>query len=57
MGLVYIGCNVKGKITVCEYHFSGSRNKVRESAVAAALTLMRRCILEYISDTTFRKKS
>ncbi len=57
VGLVYIGCNVKGKITVCEYHFSGSRNKVRESAVAAALTLMRRCILEYISDTTFRKKS
>lgn len=56
VGLVYIGCSVKGKVTVQEYHFSGSRNKVRDSAVAAALTMMRRCILEYISDTTFRKK-
>ena len=57
VGLVYIGCSVKGKVTVQEYHFSGGRAKVRESAVSAALTLMRRCILEYISDTTFRKKS
>lgn len=57
VGLVYIGCNVKGKVTVQEYHLSGSRNKIRDGAVSAALTLMRRCILEYISDTTFRKKS
>ncbi|MCM1090510.1 MAG: competence/damage-inducible protein A [Butyrivibrio sp.] len=56
VGLVYIACNVKGKVTVKEYHFTGSRAKVRESAVSAALTLMRRCILEYISDITFRKK-
>ncbi len=46
VGLVYIACYVKGKVTVQEYHFSGNRSKVRESAVAAALTLMRRCILE-----------
>lgn len=56
VGLVYIACNVKGKVTVREYHFSGSREKVRTSAVSAALTLMRGCILEYISDTAFRKK-
>lgn len=56
VGLVYIACNVKGKVTVKEYHFSGSRAKVRESTVSAALTLMRSCILEYISDITFRKK-
>lgn len=56
VGLVYIACNVKGKVTVKEYHFTGSRAKVRESTVSAALTLMRSCILEYISDITFRKK-
>lgn len=56
VGLVYIACDVKGKVTVKEYHFSGSRAKVRESAVSAALTLMRSCILEYISDMTFGKK-
>ena len=57
VGLVYIGCSVKGKVVVQEYHFSGSRAKVRDSAVAAALILVRRCILEYISDLTFKKKS
>ena len=56
VGLVYIACCIKGKVTVKEYHFSGSREKVRTSAVSAALTLMRNCILEYISEMTFRKK-
>lgn len=54
VGLVYIGCCVKGKTTVKEYHFTGSRAKIRESSVSAALTLMRRCVLEYYSETTFR---
>ena len=56
VGLVYIACQIKGKVTVKEYHFSGNRQKVRESAAAAALTLMRGCILEYISETAFHKK-
>lgn len=47
VGLVYIGCNVKGKVTVKEYHFKGNRSKVREAATSAALTLVRKCILEY----------
>lgn len=47
VGLVYIACNVKGKIRVKQYRFSGSRMKIRENAVASALTLMRECILEY----------
>jgi len=50
VGLVYIACCVKGKTQVERYHFSGSRMKVRESTVANALTLMRRCILEYKSN-------
>lgn len=53
IGLVYIGCGVKGNITVNEYHFHGDRMKIRESAVAASLTLARKCVLEYISRTTF----
>ncbi len=46
VGLVYIGCNVKGKIEVEEFHFSGDRRMIRELATVNALTLLRRCILE-----------
>ena len=55
VGLVYIACDVKGEITVKEYRFSGNRSKIRESAVSAALALMRGCILEYYSKVTFGK--
>ncbi len=54
VGLVYIACNVRGKVKVKEFHFSGDRNKIRESSVIAALTLMRQCILEYYSEVAFR---
>lgn len=56
VGLVYIGCDVCGRINVKEYHFSGNRAKVRESTVAAALSLMRDCILQYYSEVTFGSK-
>lgn len=56
VGLVYIACSVKGKVTVKRYRFSGSRSKVRDSAVSAALALLRSCILEYFSKVTFGKK-
>ena len=56
VGLVYIACNVCGNITVKEYHFNGERDKIRESAVSASLTLLRKCILEYYSKITFGKK-
>ena len=55
VGLVYIACSVKGKITVKEYHFNGNREKIRENATAAALTLMRKCILEYMTEMAFLK--
>ena len=55
VGLVYIACSVKGKITVKEYHFNGNREKIRENATAAALTLMRKCILEYVTEVSFLK--
>ncbi len=46
VGTVFIGCYCKGKTLVKEFHFSGNRNKVRESAVIGALNLVRMCILE-----------
>lgn len=56
VGLVYIACNVCGKITVKKYNFSGNRAKIRETTVSSALILMRQCILEYYSEVTFGKK-
>ena len=53
VGLVYISCFVRGKITTIEQRFGGNRAKVRESTVAAALNLARTCILEYLSQETF----
>lgn len=38
VGLVYIGCNVCGRVTVKECHFHGTREKIRESTVSAALS-------------------
>lgn len=56
VGLVYIACNVCGKISVKKYNFSGNRAKIRETAVSSALILMRQCILEHYSEVTFGKK-
>lgn len=56
VGLVYIGCSVRGKITIKEYHFSGDRAKIRENTVSSALALMRECILQYYSEVTFGDK-
>lgn len=53
VGLVYIACNVKGKVTVAQFRFNGSRAKIREASTTAALMLMRRCMLEYFSKVTF----
>ncbi len=48
VGLVYIAVSVKGNLRVEEYRFTGNRAKIRESAVVAALTLLRTGILETI---------
>jgi len=50
VGLVYIGCCVRGRVRVNEYHFSGDRNNVRMLAAKNALILARECILEYIDN-------
>ena len=49
VGLVYLSCNVKGKITVKECHFKGTREKIRNASVKEALRLARSCVLEYLS--------
>lgn len=40
VGLVYIGCCVKGNTVVRKYLFSGERRQVREQAVVSALKLL-----------------
>lgn len=55
VGLVYIACFVCGDVTVKEFRFNGNRNKIRESAAAAALALTRECVLAYYSRKTFGK--
>lgn len=57
VGLVYIACNVRGKVKVKECHFSGNRMKIRESTVANALILLRECILEYSREAEYAKRS
>ena len=44
VGLVYIGCHVRGVTTVRKYQFTGNRQKVRDNAVVSALTLLRECL-------------
>ena len=46
VGLVYIGCSVKGKVEVEKFYFKGDRKAIREQAVFSALTLLRSCILK-----------
>lgn len=53
VGLVYIGCRVRGESVVKEYRFKGDRNKIREASVSAALGLMRDRILQYSSNVMF----
>ena len=43
VGLVYIAAAVRGQTYVQECHFTGDRAKIRESSVAAALTLLLGC--------------
>ncbi len=45
VGLVYVGCFVKGQVHVEEFYFTGNRDKNREFAVARALTLLREELL------------
>ena len=56
VGTVYIACDVKGNTCVQKYQFNGNRAKIRENAVAAALTLARKCVLEYITQVSFGNK-
>jgi len=53
VGLVYIACQVRGEVIVKEFHFKGDRNKIREASVAAALDLIRECVLQYCSNVMF----
>lgn len=47
VGLVYIGCYVCGELAVYECHFTGTREKIRETTVIAALNLVRKMLLDF----------
>ncbi len=53
VGLVYIGCCVKGEVKVKEFRFSGNRSKIRNLSATNGLILARECILEYMSKVNF----
>jgi nicotinamide-nucleotide amidase len=46
VGLVYIACLVKDKVTVKELRLRGNRMKIRDQSVIHALDLLRRSLLE-----------
>ena len=45
--LVYIGCSVKGVVSVVECHFHGNRQEIRAQAAREALELAVACLNEY----------
>lgn len=45
VGLVYIACSVKDKVTVKEYRLKGSRQRIREQSIIYALDLLRRNLI------------
>lgn len=47
VGTVYIGCSVRGEVTVKRFLFKGNREKIRTLSVQNALDLLRRCLLQY----------
>ena len=57
VGLVYIAVCVGGVVTVKEYRFYGSRDRIRSMSAASALVLLRSCLLEYFSQKTFSPAS
>lgn len=46
VGLVYISCYLKDKVTVERFQFKGNREKIREQTVVKAMDLLRRSILK-----------
>lgn len=50
VGLVCIGCYIKGHTEVLKCYFNGSREEVRLLAVAHALDFTQRCILEQLGE-------
>lgn len=50
VGLVYIGCFVKGRTEIIECHFTGERYQVRSQTVQRALELALECVDRWIKE-------
>ena len=53
VGLVYIGCGIRGKIKVRKFLFEGDRIQVRESAVSAALKMLKKALSKYDMESEY----
>ncbi len=53
VGTVFIACSVNGNVVSKQFDFSGGRADVRQSAVTAALTMLRHNLLKYYAEKTF----
>jgi nicotinamide-nucleotide amidase len=49
VGTVFMGCCYNSHTIAREFHFNGSRSRIREQAAAHALALLRECMLEGIA--------
>jgi len=47
VGLVYIGCSIKGTTKTKVFHFTGNRHDNRECTVIEALTFLKECLLKW----------
>lgn len=50
VGLVYLGCCLRGNVYTEKNLYSGSRSKIREYSVASALTFLRRVVLNELGE-------
>ena len=51
VGTVFMACCYQGEVNIKEFHFSGSRSKIRECTTVSALVLLRDTLLQ-----NFKKK-
>ena len=49
VGTVFMGCCYNSKVIAREFHFTGSRAKIREQAVAHGLAFLRECVMEGVT--------
>jgi len=47
VGLIYIGINIKGRVTVRKYNFRGNRKTIQQKSASTALELLKSALSAY----------